>query len=417
MRPSLLVGEPWLDIDTGICYIGTPDGTAIIGSGEVLNVRKFGAKGDGISDDSPSFQAAIDFAAEGLLKTVFVPAGVYNVKNVKLRPRCSLIGDGRESVLRMVPGVYNPTYVKTCDCVLYYDEGNSEFTGEGVVANLVIDGNKGSGESNARLFQAIVYDYGDAHKHRGIVGIRLLGAWRFQLLNVFIHNVPGIGIFLDEAGDGGSGRWSQVCIMRDLWIQSCETNGIFFDGGAVDASLENIEVGLNNFHGVQIKGGGAHRISGLASFWNGNGVGQSTRSAHGLFVHGVAKELQIVHSRFERNSGNGISLENAEDILFAGIRCYLNSTYDEYSADHAYPAYNYGAEIFSGIRLGGACKKILIDGVSGDHEKGTGWPINGCQKYGLEEAEGGYIEHCEYRLFFPKNGWGNTSPNLIGILK
>ena len=51
---------------------------------EELNVRKFGAVGDGKADDTRAFQAALD-AAANVNGTVFVPDGVY---------ACSIVSRG-----------------------------------------------------------------------------------------------------------------------------------------------------------------------------------------------------------------------------------------------------------------------------------------------------------------------------------
>ena len=46
--------------------------------GEVLSVKAFGAKGDGVADDAVPFQLAID-AAQRHYRSLFVPAGVYRL--------------------------------------------------------------------------------------------------------------------------------------------------------------------------------------------------------------------------------------------------------------------------------------------------------------------------------------------------
>lgn len=65
-----------------------------------LNVKDFGAKGDGIADDTAAIQSALDMAKKST--TVYFPAGVYNIsRTLILRPSngVRLVGDGNATVL------------------------------------------------------------------------------------------------------------------------------------------------------------------------------------------------------------------------------------------------------------------------------------------------------------------------------
>lgn len=82
-----------------------------------LDVRSFGAHGDGVTDDSAALQAALDAARAAGGGEVFLPAGTYLVAPPGHRPggvtlqwlrigsRVSLRGEGRRSVLRVRDGV------------------------------------------------------------------------------------------------------------------------------------------------------------------------------------------------------------------------------------------------------------------------------------------------------------------------
>lgn len=60
-----------------------------------INVRMLGAKGDGVSDDAPAINAAIQFSYN-----VRVPEGSYRLNTgLVLRPGCSLVGDGEPTKL------------------------------------------------------------------------------------------------------------------------------------------------------------------------------------------------------------------------------------------------------------------------------------------------------------------------------
>jgi polygalacturonase len=73
--------------------------------GKVTNVKEFGAKGDGIKNDSPAVQAAIQAVADGGGK-IYFPTGTYIVSDlvIKNRSGLSFMGDKRNSVIKLAPG-------------------------------------------------------------------------------------------------------------------------------------------------------------------------------------------------------------------------------------------------------------------------------------------------------------------------
>src|SRR6266704_4353957 len=58
-----------------------------------MNVRQFGAKGDGATTDSPAINRAIDAAAAAGGGTVFFPAGVYLSYSIRLKSNITLYLD------------------------------------------------------------------------------------------------------------------------------------------------------------------------------------------------------------------------------------------------------------------------------------------------------------------------------------
>ena len=72
--------------------------------GRVLNVREFGARGDGIADDTVAIQGAVNATKPG--DTIYFPAGVYAVSNfvVKNRSGLSFAGEGQKSIIKQKSG-------------------------------------------------------------------------------------------------------------------------------------------------------------------------------------------------------------------------------------------------------------------------------------------------------------------------
>jgi hypothetical protein len=64
-----------------------------------LELHDTNAQADGVTDDSPAIQAAIDHAAEAGGGTVFLPPGTCRVANLELRQGVTLAGAGRDQTI------------------------------------------------------------------------------------------------------------------------------------------------------------------------------------------------------------------------------------------------------------------------------------------------------------------------------
>jgi hypothetical protein len=95
------------------------------GSGLAFDVKAdFGAKADGVADDTNAIQSAVNACASGT--TLIFPAGTYNIKTVYMHAGCNLVGVRSQSVLKAAAS--NMFYWQT-------DSTNS------TIANLVFDMN------------------------------------------------------------------------------------------------------------------------------------------------------------------------------------------------------------------------------------------------------------------------------------
>ena len=73
-----------------------------------INIREFGAQGDGLADDSAAIQAAIDACPAG--GVVLIPEGVFACAEIRMKPHITLQGtltwgyrDNRETGACMIP--------------------------------------------------------------------------------------------------------------------------------------------------------------------------------------------------------------------------------------------------------------------------------------------------------------------------
>lgn len=173
-------------------------GAAQMGEADtVLNVRQFGAKGDGKNDDTKSIQRTIDTAA-ARGGAVFLPPGVYQSAELQMRPHVSLTGIpawdyeyGFGSVIRLAD--------ERAQCLL-------NITGAfgATIDGLALDGGKlGAGVHGIWLNKP---DYGkqeDAFRiERSQIanfsgdGVRLTRAWCFSIRHSMIAYNAGAGISL-----------------------------------------------------------------------------------------------------------------------------------------------------------------------------------------------------------------------------
>jgi polygalacturonase len=87
--------------------------------GNIVNVKQFGAEGDGVSDDTAAIQKAINSAPDG--STIHFPAGTYNVSNflVNKRAGLSFVGEGRHSLIKQKTGAQRiATFTGSRDIVI-----------------------------------------------------------------------------------------------------------------------------------------------------------------------------------------------------------------------------------------------------------------------------------------------------------
>ena len=87
-----------------------------------LNVKDFGAKGDGVNDDAIAIQSALNYATNNL-KTVYIPRGNYKIGNTLLIPdNTHLKGDNRQfTILSPTDKFKNSMINKTLDGIISHN--------------------------------------------------------------------------------------------------------------------------------------------------------------------------------------------------------------------------------------------------------------------------------------------------------
>lgn len=246
----------------------TDDSTPARLSDQMLNVRQFGAAGDGQTDDTHAIQAAID-AAMVQSGQVYFPPGVYACSTIRLKPHITLTGCAtwtywyyKGSVIKLID--------PTARCLF-------DATGAiGVVINgLALDGLGPDGRQLGQGIHGIMIDdslpkqrppwpFEDVAREdtlrieRSLIrnfsgdGVHLAGGWVFTIRHSMIANNLDNGVYL-YGYDG---------FILDSWLSGNHKAGYAGDtlNAAVTMTANRIE--WNQQGGIIIAGGNHYNITG-----------------------------------------------------------------------------------------------------------------------------------------------------------
>lgn len=207
------IGELWFNTTDNTIHMGdgaTPGG---VKQSTMVNVKNYGAKGDGVTNDQPAIQAALDTGYD-----VYIPPGTYAVTS-SLNPNSGqkVIGAGR-----------NSTYIKAIgdNVITAFDfRGGSFFT----LLDMTLNGNQANrtqSSGNGVLLQAENCTIQRVKSHNWPnSGILMDGQ-----VNTCIHNTITDCEIIDNEGVGLSQhttRWTKI------------TNNRFRNNGKENLTIDN----------------------------------------------------------------------------------------------------------------------------------------------------------------------------------
>ncbi len=304
----------------GMGYFGTSSIDPELGlnaSNLPYSVRAYGAKCDGVSDDTTQIQVAIDAAYSSGKNRVMLcwPGSV--VTQIKIHDHTELYG----GKLIHKPGTTTPLLVLAENTATNWYVHDAELYGNKTT---------GTGGSTA---DGIQIDFGsDGNVHQG------------KIVNVYIHSFPGIGLNrVRRTGGGGQ-------IMTQVNVRDCGGDGFYLGGD--DDYCNQCQAGMNGGVGIHLKGWQQHVLGG--SSWMNTGDGYWLDGATGSSISNV---------KSQDNHGWGFNIAYGSNYFVQGIA----DTHYSDAAVHIGDGVQYHAVSSSLITvqtMGGAAAPLSITGPS-----------------------------------------------------
>jgi len=223
-----------------------------------VNVRDYGAKGDGTTNDTVAFAEAMADCFDAGGGIVIVPEGNY-IATVKVRSNCGIIGTGRISIIKLPNN--------TADAAVGLYDGNVRNI---YLNNFSIDGNKANQTSSSARG---LYINGNTTIPVSTNPVETRDV-RHYVRDVFIVNTKGVGFEVQGRGES---------IYDGVQVTLGDDTGCLIN--APDNWFCNISSGDNKGHGISITSSNNRMVNSKA--WN-NGLGNTGLTAgYGFYLFGA----------------------------------------------------------------------------------------------------------------------------------
>lgn len=286
--------------------------------------QDFGAKGDGVTDDT----AAITSAINSLRKkggTIYFPDGVYSVSNLVINfSFVRILGQSKRAILKLKSGA-NTNVLSIVGLNTSYCSINS----------IKIDGNKANNTSGKGLY--IEHNTAQTvNDNPPNLPTNMYDA-RHQLDDILIENCAEEGWFIEDYVPGVGGSGVRELYVGKIYIGYCGKTGLV--SYAQDSMFQQV-TSHHSPRGIFI-GGGNCKFSDIKTFWcnsdNENFLLDSTKPYETASVYINAVRTEIVNLEIQDWYGKyGLSIKDSSDLIAHNLHIETYKGSDETSAHALY---------------------------------------------------------------------------------
>jgi hypothetical protein len=248
---------------------------ARIWGGLIYNVKAYGAKGDGVTDDSSAFNAALAAAPAG--STIFIPtpdvtyrlSQTFTVnKPVRIVGSHFNVSTSDNQTITFDESVLTGFNVTSKDCAIGNFSIKMNSTSVSVVAGIYLNSDQGAGMDNSQLEDLFIYMnhiYGAGVKGKNVITSQFKNVRPFQGQYGFYFDTAGTSLKFDNC-------WAMSSTVTGYYISAYEY--IDFIDCACDTPINSdYAYHIDNTRGVAFTGCGAESIAkSMFRFNNVNGV-------------------------------------------------------------------------------------------------------------------------------------------------
>ena len=262
-----------------------------------INVKSFGAKGDGVTDDTSAVQAAIDSAGN---KAIYFPAGVYLVNIIIPRSGIVLFGDGKEATRLIGVDPSKPVI-----------DGNGN-----LYITLIGMEIRAKAESTVPILDLTDGRYCVLQNLRVSQDADATGNRTYNAVGIDLRNV--------------NNTWTGYNRVKNVQVSYCKYGLMTGPGLASVLSIEDSVFSFHGFFGLYLDGIGVGYLNNLDVSNNGKLMpsgGENEATYGGIYIKGNHVTISNVWSEYNPNKAPGLFAPNniyvhpeSEDIIFLGER-------------------------------------------------------------------------------------------------